>query len=458
MAFTIRLKSTASASKQFGWMLFIFKRLGENEERKFLVFPGLFSQSGKILPARESELKESVMHLGISAASKRVSYRLIHAIISCVIFCFIGVVSFGQQSTAAPADAKAGAGTVEKSTAQDSGSQAGSDASKPTLPPAVDKNGTPLYETIQEDWSSLAVGVSKLEPQKPLVASTDKQETFTRTLVQVQWRPGDPLDLWIIVPNGVKKPPVVLYLYGYDQDTGRFKDNRWATRVTSDGVAAVGFVSALTGHRFHDRPMKQWFVSELQEAVGSTVHDVKFILDYLAERGDLDMDRVGMFGEGTGGTIAILAAASDSRIKAVDTLEPWGDWPDFLTKSVLVQQDPEHAEYVKPEFLKKVAPLDPVKWLPQLKIPIRIQQVRQGDSTPMEVKESVKQAAPKQAEVVRFEAETDLGAREGGGRLFDWIKFRVQQVAKPEAGSGKASVADSKTVLPQEGANQSSHR
>jgi hypothetical protein len=378
-----------------------------------------------------------------------------------IIFLLLCAVSFGQQSASTPADAKAGPATVEKSAPPTASAAQSSEVSKPVPSPAADvpgmdmKTGTPLYETIQEDWSSLAIGTSKLEPEKPLVAPTEQQEAFTRTLVQVKWRPGDPIDLWIIVPKGVKKPAVVLYLYGYDQDTGRFRNDRWAARVTSNGVAAVGFASALSGHRFHDRPLNQWFVSELQESVASTVHDVKFILDYLAERGDLDMDRVGMFGEGSGGTIAILAAAADSRIKAVDTLEPWGDWPDFLAKSVLVQQDPEHAEYVKPEFLKRIAPLDPIKWLPELKIPIRIQQVRLGDSTPMEVKESVKAAAPKQATMVRFEAESDLGEREGGGKLFDWIKDRLQESAKPEVGTGKSSVADSKTV-PQGSVGQSS--
>ncbi len=369
-----------------------------------------------------------------------------HGLLELLQFCvllFICSGSFAQQPASAPA-VQAGSASTGKAGPAASAAQS-SEGSKPAPSPAADvpgmdmKAGIPLYETIQEDWSSLEIGTSKLEPEKPLVAETEQQDTFTRMLVQVKWRPGDPLDLWIIEPKGVTKPPVVLYLYGYDQDTGRFKNDRWASRVTSGGVAAVGFVSALSGHRFHDRPMNQWFVSELQEAVGSTVHDVKFILDYLAERGDLDMNRVGMFGEGSGGTVAILAAAADSRIKAVDALEPWGDWPDFLAKSVLVQQDPDHAAYVKRDFLKRVAPLDPVQWLPQLKIPMRIQQVREGDSTPIEVKEKVKGAAPKQASVVRFEAESDLGEHEGGGRLFDWIKEGLQETATPDA--SKASVA-----------------
>lgn len=343
-----------------------------------------------------------------------------------VLFCFCCVlmslaVAFAQQVRPPDAAPQAQAPTPS--------------ANKPaekTVPGLDMKSGIPLYETIQEDWSSLQIGASKLEPMPPKVGGVDEQETFTRIMTRVQWRPGDPIDLWIFLPKGATKPPVVLYLY--DGNDARFRDNNWAQRVTAGGVAAVAFVPALTGPRFHDRPMKQWFVSELQEALGSTVHDVKFILDYLDSTGNFDMNRAGMFGEGKGGTIAILAAAADPRIRAVDALEPWGDWPDFLAKSPVVEPDPAHADYLKPEFLKKVAPLDPVKWLPDLKVPVRIQQTRDNDQTPLECKEAIKAAAPKQAEVLRFAALRDLGTRESGGRLYEWIKDKLRESPMPATG------------------------
>ena len=322
-----------------------------------------------------------------------------------------------------------------------------------SLPPGLDpKTMRPVYESIQEDWSSLDIGTSRLEPEPPLVAGNEEQETYTRTLVQVKWRPGDPIDLWVLLPKNVKKPPVVLYLYDTSWDTNRFRDPGWGARATSGGVAAVGFVSALSGHRFHDRPMTQWFVSELQESVGSTVHDVKFILDYLSQRGDVDMDRVGMFGQGSGGAIAILSAAADSRIKAVDALDPWGDWPDFLAKSPLVLAAENHEQYVTPDFLKRVAPLDPVKWLPDLKATLRIQQVHRETTVPMECKDRIKAAAPNRAEVVRFEALADLGMREGQGRLFEWIKSKV---AQPQQRAAEVSVADKDGVKPPQAAASS---
>ncbi len=61
--------------------------------------------------------------------------------------------------------------------------------------------------------------------------------------------------------------------------------------------------------------MKEWFVSELQESLVESTHDVQMIINYLSTRGDLDMDRVGMFGQGSGGAIAILAAPWTRELK-----------------------------------------------------------------------------------------------------------------------------------------------
>jgi hypothetical protein len=312
----------------------------------------------------------------------------------------------------------------------------------PSMPPAFDQEkGVPLYETIQEDWSSLDIGVSQLKPEPPLEAQTDEGANFVRTLVQMKWRPGDPLDVYVIVPKGVKKAPTILYLYGYKDDTDRFKDDRWCERAVSGGYAAVGFVSALSGHRFHDRPMRQWFVSELQESLGSTVHDVKFILDYLGQRDDIDMNRIGMFGQSSGGTIAILAAAADPRIKAVDALDPWGDWPVWLAQSWVTHEDPDHSNFASADFLKRVAPLDPVKWLPTMKTKhIRIQQVMDNTATPDTAKNAIKKAAPKRAEVVRYDQTGQFSDAASHGRLFGWVKGQLQATPAP-ATQKRTSVA-----------------
>ena len=190
-------------------------------------------------------------------------------------------------------------------------------------------------------------------PARPLEFVTEIPQ-YTMELLQVQWRWGDPIDLYVMKPKGVKKPPVILYLYGYPTDTDIFRNEAYEELVTKNGFAAVGFVSALTGHRYHDRPMKEWFLSELQECLATSAHDVQMVLNYLAARDDLDMNRVGMFAQGSGASIAILASAVDPRIKVLEALDPWGDWPTWMATSPFVPED-ERADYVKPEFLKKAS-------------------------------------------------------------------------------------------------------
>jgi hypothetical protein len=277
-----------------------------------------------------------------------------------------------------------------------------------------------------EDWSSLSLANGVLTPEPPLLAEKDDFPQFTRELIQVKWRRGDPIDLYVIRPKNVAKPPAILYLYSYPSETDRFRNDEYCARLTQDGFAAIGFVSALTGHRYQNRPMKQWFVSELPEALGSSVHDVQMILNYLSTRDDFDMSRIGMFGEGSGGTIAILAAAVDPRIVTVDLLDPWGDWPDWMAKSELIPEE-ERPNYVKPEFLKKAAAFDPVQWLRQLTSQrVRIQQVMDDSVTPKAAKQRIESALPHGTQAIRYDSTREFFSAASGGRIFQWAKEQLR--------------------------------
>jgi hypothetical protein len=278
-----------------------------------------------------------------------------------------------------------------------------------------------------EDWSTPSLKGSDLKPAEPLVGEIDVHDAeFTREITRVQWRPGDPVDLYIIKPAGIKKAPVILYLYSFPFETDRFHDNDFCKFLIKDGFAAVGFPSALTAARFRGRSMKEWFVSDLRESLATSAHDVQMILNYLATRGDMDMDRVGMFGDGSGASIAILAAAVDPRIKTLDLLNPWGDWPDWIAKSTRIPEN-ERPGFLKPEFLAGVAPLDPIKWLPELKTQkVRLQEVKAVTVTPNEARLKIEAAAPSNVQVVRYEDEKAFVSAISGGTGFDWLKEHMQ--------------------------------
>jgi hypothetical protein len=284
-----------------------------------------------------------------------------------------------------------------------------------------------------EDLGTPSLQGSDFKPNEPIVGGVDTVDgVYIHELTRVEWRPGDPIDLYIVKPVGVKNPPVILYLYSYPFETDRFLNRDFCKFLVKDGYAAVGFASALTGQRYHDIAMKQWFVSELRASLSSTAHDVQMILNYLATRGDLDMDRVGMFGDGSGASIAILSAAVDPRIKTLDLLDPWGDWPDWAKESKRIPEK-ERADYLQPEWQAAVAPLDPVKWLPQLNgRKIRMQFIKDLAVTPADVQQKIEAAAPANAQIVHYDNTAAFRSAVAGGTGFDWIKQNLQFRVVPD--------------------------
>jgi acetyl esterase/lipase len=190
----------------------------------------------------------------------------------------------------------------------------------------------------------------------------------------------------------------------------------------------VGFVSALTGHRYHDRPKKEWFISELQECLATSTHDVQMVLNYLEERGDFDLDRVGMFGQGSGGSIAIMASAADARIKVLDVLDPWGDWPVWMAKSPFIQQN-ERPMYVAPDFLKKASALEPIDWLPKIQArKFRFQDAVFEVKTPKAAKEKLWAAAPAGTRFVFYNTQAEFDSVFQNSVNQDWMEHELRML------------------------------
>jgi hypothetical protein len=272
-----------------------------------------------------------------------------------------------------------------------------------------------------ESWTNLSLDGSEFISVPPLLGQSDTQPLFTRHLIRLQWRLGDPIDTFLIIPKPdapAVKPapsPSVIYLYNYTTNTDRFMYTNVCQSLTAGGVAAVGFSLALSGDRFHDRGATEWFVSNLQEALTTSAHDVQKVIDYLETRQDIDTKRIGIFGQGSGAAVAILAATVDPRIKVLDLEDAWGDWPEWLSKSTIIPET-ERALYLTPAFLERVKETDPVRHLPKLKIPVRIQYSLPKSAVPLEVRQRMEAALPPQA------AHTPVETN------FNWIKKQLAEM------------------------------
>jgi hypothetical protein len=287
----------------------------------------------------------------------------------------------------------------------------------------------------REDFSTLTLKGSAFFPLTPVLGQTDDDPKmpFIRERWQMMWRPADSFDLYVCKPRGISgKLPVILYLYTYPGSTDRFKSDDWCMTMTSEGFAAIGFLSAYTGARLEMRSPIATFFTDFQESLASTVHDIPFILDYLATRDDLDMTRVGMYGQGSGGTIAILASSVDKRIRAINVLTPWGDWPNFFSQTRYVAAD-KRAKFMAPEFQTKIAPFDPVKVLPKVQArSVRIDDVRKSGPMPDSSQEHLEAAAPSTAIINQYGDPAALVPHASAGEQFAWLKTELQSKAKPK--------------------------
>jgi pimeloyl-ACP methyl ester carboxylesterase len=154
----------------------------------------------------------------------------------------------------------------------------------------------------------------------------------------------------------------------------------------------------------------------------------------------MDLDHVGMFGMGSGGTIAILAAHADPRIKTLDLLDPWGDWPDWLKFSPVVP-DEERSKYLTQEFLKSVAALDPLAYLPSLKTPsFRLQQTLTEPATPNTAKERIAAAVPDTSRLVKYMDAGDLLKAWKVTGLSGWIKQQMRSQTQKGSGDDRAAL------------------
>ena len=312
-----------------------------------------------------------------------------------------------------------------------------------SAPPAQRPNvsSSDLFPKPVEDYTTPALDVTlKQASLDGVQMELDNDPAFTRSITRVQWRVGDPIDLYVIKPAGIKRPKFVVYLLDYPVEPDLYRNREFCQQLVKNGVAAVGFAPALTGQRYHDRPMKEWFVSEMQEALATTAHDVQMVISYVGLHEDLDTNGVALYGEGSGATVAILAAAVDPRVQTLDLFDPWGDWPEWVATSTRIPEK-ERPSFLKPEYLEKVAFLDPVKWLPQLKVRnIRLQNVRNSGETPAAVQKKIEAAAPTGTELKVYENTEAFLAAVPKDQRFTWVKehtrakrsenYRAQNSAK----------------------------
>jgi hypothetical protein len=140
-----------------------------------------------------------------------------------------------------------------------------------------------------------------------------------------------------------------------------------------------------------------------------------------------------MFAQGSGASIAILTSAADPRIKVLEAMDPWGDWPTWLATSPFVPEA-ERRDYVKPEFLKKISTLEPVDWLPKVQAKkVRLDDELFDNVTPAVAREKLRAMVPAGTNVMLYKNMEEFKAAFQDGKNLEWIQHELQSLPKPDS-------------------------
>jgi len=98
----------------------------------------------------------------------------------------------------------------------------------------------------------------------------------------------------------------------------------------------------------------------------------------------------------------------------------------------------ERPEYVKPDFLKKAAMLDPLAWLPKIQAKkFRLDDQLFDTETPKSAKEKLRAAVFPGASVMFYKNMDEFKAAFQDGKNLRWIQHELASL--PEAATGAAS-------------------
>src|SRR5580704_2236832 len=104
----------------------------------------------------------------------------------------------------------------------------------------------------------------------------------------------------------------------------------------------------------------------------------------------------------------------------------------------LVPED-ERPNYVRPEFLRKAAALDPVDWLPKIQAKkFRLQQLIFETDTPKAAKEKLRAAVPAGTTVILYKALPEFNAAFPNSTNLEWMERELRSLPEPAA-SGTAA-------------------
>lgn len=166
-------------------------------------------------------------------------------------------------------------------------------------------------------------------------------------------------EAYLVRPGGARTPggnPGLVIWHWLDTDAP--DGNRTEFLAEARALAGRGVVSLLPQGRFPWRIDPSGSAHDARE-VESEVARFRAGIDLLIDDGSVDPERIAVAGHDFGGMLAILAAASDPRVRGVIALAPTPRWADWFLPFWAIAED-------RIDYLAAMRRLDPVERIAEI--------------------------------------------------------------------------------------------
>ena len=209
--------------------------------------------------------------------------------------------------------------------------------------------------------------------------------------------------------------PAVLFVHWYGPPAPT--SNRTQFIPDAIALAALGVTSLLIDtpwsvpEYFKTRTRATDYAQSVQQ-----VRDLRRALDVLLAQPRLDRSRVAFVGHDFGAMYGTLAATHDSRITHFVFMAGTSSFSDWF-----LYGPPKLEGEARETFVRELAPLDPIAWLPKLRGPLLLQFADQDQHVPAVRRERLIAAAPKGSDSRVYQAGHELNQAATRDRL-DWLR------------------------------------
>lgn len=258
------------------------------------------------------------------------------------------------------------------------------------------------------------------------IQQTTEREQDGATLRDITYTLGDRRNAATLVEpkkfhSGTRAGVLFVHWYGPPEPTS----NR--TQFIPDAVelAKAGAVSLLIDtpwsrpEYFRERTRDGDFARSVQQ-----VKDLRRALDVLLVQPAMDRDRIAYVGHDFGAMYGTLAAAVDPRIRAFGFMAGTRSFSDWF-----LYGKPQLEGEARQKFVDELAPLDPIQYLPKLKVPVLLQFADNDEHVSKERAEALAEAAPEPKTVHTYSVGHELNeaaTRDRVAWLKDQMKLQVQ--------------------------------